>query len=216
MKLHNEFTIEADAATVWAHLLDMDGVAACLPGAKIEEFVEPNIYKGTIRVRIGPMTVDYRGQATLVEVDDAAHAATIHMRAREQKGQGSAVAVVKNHLETVPGGTRVVAETDLQITGPQAQFGKAVLEDVGGRVLIEFSRRLEEQINGARATAGRAALDGAAASTPMSSTNAHEDDEVLDLGRILSQSMAGRAARLAAAVVAAAALVALALSRRRR
>lgn len=188
MLLKNEFTVAADVDTVWAHLLDMEGVAACLPGARIEEVVPPNVYKGTIRVRIGPMTVEYRGQATLAEVDVASRSARIDLKAREARGQGSALATVRNHLEPAGSGTRVVAETDLQITGPQAQFGKGVLEDVGGRVLEEFSRRLEERMAGSTGAA-----QGRGGSTEPGGTDA---GEALDLGKILTQSAASKAAKL--------------------
>jgi carbon monoxide dehydrogenase subunit G len=214
VKLRNEFFVDADVTTVWAHLLDMEGVAACMPGATIEEVVEPGVYKGTIRVRIGPMTVDYRGQATLVEVDESAYTATMHLQAREQKGAGSAVAVVQNRLEAVPQGTRVVAETDLQITGPQAQFGKGMLEDVGGRVMVEFTRRLEEQIKAASPAAEPTASDDSGVARPVPGAS-RRDDEVLDLGRMLSESMAGKVVRAATVIAVIVAVVAL-LCRARR
>jgi carbon monoxide dehydrogenase subunit G len=154
MLLSNDFVVAADLEQVWAHLLDMEVVASCVPGARIEEVVPPSTYKGTIRLKIGPMTVEYRGQATLVEVDEGGHRATIEMKAREARGQGSALATVRNRLEPVAGGTRVIAETDLQITGPQAQFGKGVLEDVGSRILAEFSARLERVIRDGHGGAG--------------------------------------------------------------
>ena len=134
--LRNEFTVGSDLETVWTHMLDLEVVASCVPGAKIEEIEPPNVYKGAIRVRIGPMTVHYKGQATLLDVDEQARTATILLKAREARGQGSAIATIRNRLEATPDGTRVVAETDLQITGPQAQFGKGVLEDVGRKSVV--------------------------------------------------------------------------------
>ena len=229
MLLTNEFVVAADVERVWAHLLDLENVAACVPGARVEEVVPPATYKGTIRLKIGPLTVEYRGQATLVEADESAHRATIEMKAREARGQGSAVATVRNHLEQVDGGTRVVAETDLQITGPQAQFGKGVLEDVGGRILEEFSARLERQISGSdqggAAGPGAAepgALDGARAG-PAGAGRAAADggsessEDALDLNRVLAASVRARVKRVAAplAALAAAVLAVLAVLRRR-
>jgi carbon monoxide dehydrogenase subunit G len=198
MILSNQFTVGADVETVWRHLLDMEGVASCLPGATIDAAEEENAYDGSMRVRIGPMTVDYRGTASFEEIDEEAHRAKISLRAREAKGQGTAMATIQNRLEPHEGGTRVIAETDLHITGPQAQFGRGVLEDVGGRVLSEFSSRLERKIAGEgeqgaegngspRADGGRPAEAG--------------DDDALDLGPVLSESVVGRYARLAAAAV---------------
>jgi uncharacterized protein len=146
--LENEFSVAAGIDTVWRELLDMEGVASCLPGATITATDEENVYDGSMRLKIGPMRVEYRGTATLIEVDESSHTAVIALRAREAKGHGGAVATIRNRLESTPAGTRVRAQTDLHITGPQAQFGRGVIEDVGRRVLSEFSARLEQKIAG--------------------------------------------------------------------
>lgn len=211
MILRNEFTVGSDLETVWARMVDLEGMADCVPGAKIEEIEPPNVYKGAIRVRIGPMTVDYKGQATLLDVDEQARTATILLKAREARGQGSAVATVRNRLEATPEGTRVVAETDLQITGPQAQFGKGVLEDVGSRVLEEFTKRLEERIRAdARGRPNRADLTGDGAGDNLRVGRHHgAGDEALDLGRVVAQSMLDRTAKIAGVVVVLSLTVAL-------
>jgi carbon monoxide dehydrogenase subunit G len=198
MILSNQFTVGADVETVWRHLLDMEGVASCLPGATIDAAEEENAYDGSMRVRIGPMTVDYRGTASFEEIDEEAHRAKISLRAREAKGQGTAMATIQNRLEPHEGGTRVIAETDLHITGPQAQFGRGVLEDVGGRVLSEFSSRLERKIAGE----GEQGAEGNGSPRTDGGGPAEAgDDDALDLGPVLSESVVGRYARLAAAAV---------------
>jgi carbon monoxide dehydrogenase subunit G len=179
MILENEFTVGAGIDEVWRELLDMEGVASCLPGATITATEEDNVYDGSMRLKIGPMRVEYRGRATLSEVDEAAHTAVIALSAREAKGHGSAMATIRNRLEPIgadadagaggaAGGTRVIAQTDLQITGPQAQFGRGVIEDVGKRVLGDFSRRLEQKIagSGPDVAGGGAAASGAGAAAP--------------------------------------------------
>lgn len=218
MRLTNEFVVAAPPEVVWAHLLDMEGVAECVPGARIEEVVPPDTYKGKIRLKVGPMTVEYRGQATLVEVDEANRQATIQMKAREARGQGSAVATVRNRLEAVPGGTKVVAETDLDITGPQAQFGKGVLEDVGGRVLEEFTVRLERRIASAGSTEPSAAAESNGTGTARPSAAAPEEEDSLDLNRMIGASLRDRAKTLAVAAGAGGFVVVLLvlLARRRR
>ena len=148
MIIENEFTVGADIESVWRELLDMQGVASCLPGATITATGQGNVYDGSMRLKLGPMRVEYRGTATLSDVDDQSHTAVISLRAREAKGQGSAMATIRNRLEPVGEGTRVSARTELHITGPQAQFGRGVIEDVGKRVLSEFSQRLEQKIAG--------------------------------------------------------------------
>ena len=199
MILQNEFTVAADIDSVWRELLDMESVATCLPGATITGTGEQNVYDGSMRLKIGPMRVEYRGTATLSEVDEPAHTAVISLRAREAKGQGSALATIRNQLEAVDGGTRVLAETDLQITGPQAQFGRGVIEDVGKRVLGEFSRCLEEKIGGA---------PSAAESRFPTEPLARE----LDVGSLVAKAPVVRVS-VAAALLAA--LVAIVLRRRR-
>ena len=209
MLLTNEFVVAADVDTVWRHLLDMEEVAECVPGAKVEEVVPPSTYRGKIRLKIGPMTVEYRGEATLVEVDVDARRATIQMKAREARGQGSALATVRNTLAAAPGGTRVRAETELEITGPQAQFGKGVLEDVGGRILEEFTARLERRIAAAQegpGTAGASANGASATTGAPASTSVGADlgeDDTLDLNRVLASSLRDRGLKIGAVVAAA-------------
>jgi uncharacterized protein len=158
----NEFSVSADIDTVWRELLDMEGVASCLPGATIHATEEPSVYDGSMRLKIGPMRVEYRGTATLSEVDEQNHTAVISLSAREAKGQGSAMATIRNRLEPTASGTRVTAQTDLHVTGPQAQFGRGVIEDVGKRVLGEFSQRLEQRIAGSASGSAVDTSDGAA------------------------------------------------------
>ena len=197
MIITNEFTVRADIETVWRHLLDMEGVASCLPGATVTATDRENTYDGTMRLKIGPMKVEYRGSATLHEIDEQRHAAVMSLSAREAKGQGTARATIRNQLEQVGDRTRVRAETDLNITGPQAQFGRGVIEDVGGRVMNEFSRRLEEQIT--------------AEASPSSGTlpAPSRQEDALDVGAFLPR----RALTIGAVAVA---LLVLAVLLRRR
>jgi carbon monoxide dehydrogenase subunit G len=212
--IEDEFTVGADIDTVWRELLDMEGVASCLPGATITGTGEENVYDGSMRLKIGPMRVEYRGTATLSEVDEEQHTAVISLRAREAKGQGSAMATIRNRLEPVDGGTRVSAQTDLQITGPQAQFGRGVIEDVGKRVLGEFSQRLEARIagSGSEEPANGSGDDATAESPPRAQAPPPAE---LDVGSLVTTSPVVRragAGALAAALIA----LALILLRRRR
>jgi carbon monoxide dehydrogenase subunit G len=221
MIIENEFSVRADIDTVWRELLDMQGVASCLPGATITGTDRENVYDGSMRLKLGPMRVEYRGTATLSEVDEEHHTAVISLSAREAKGQGSAMATIRNHLSPVDGGTKVSAQTDLQITGPQAQFGRGVIEDVGKRVLGEFSERLEQRIAGGQVSSGVApgqdaspAAGGgtAAAQAPSASGQAPAE---LDVGSLVTSSPVVRRAGAGALALALIA-VALILLRRRR
>ena len=218
MIIENEFIVGADIETVWRELLDMEGVASCLPGATISATDQDNVYDGSMRLKLGPMRVEYRGKATLSEVDEEHHTAVISLSAREAKGHGSAMATIRNRLESVDGGTRVSAQTDLQITGPQAQFGRGVIEDVGKRVLREFSQRLEQRIAGgqelgAREEQGTDRPTEVAAPGP-SGAHAPAPAE-LDVGSLVTSSPVVR--RVGAAAIALALIaLALILLRRRR
>ena len=210
MIIENEFSVGADIDTVWRELLDMEGVASCLPGATITGTDQENVYDGSMRLKLGPMRVEYRGTATLSEVDQEHHTAVISLSAREAKGQGSAMATIRNRLEPVDGGTKVSAETDLHITGPQAQFGRGVIEDVGKRVLGEFSQRLEQRIAGQPpgedTDAGTTAAAGESSGTPA-------PDE-LDVGSLVTSSPVVRRAGAGALVLALVALAVILLRRR--
>lgn len=214
MKLTNEFTVAADADTVWRTLLDMEGVASCLPGATIQATDEEDRYEGSMRVKIGPMAVSYRGTATLAEVDEEARRAVISLRAREDRGQGTAMATITNAVQPAADGTRVTAETDLHITGPQARFGRGVMEDVAGRVLAEFSSRLERQLAGGGDGPGERSAGVGEASTPGDAPVAAPREEALDMGAMLSGSAVARYGRIAVPLVLG--LLVGALLRRRR
>jgi uncharacterized protein len=202
MKLENSFTVAAPISKTWETLLDIERVAKCLPGAQIEPGDEEGVYRGAMKVRLGPMTVNYRGTARLQDVDEDTHTASIAVQAREAKGQGTAAAVIRNQLESQNGGTRVVAVTDLKITGRQAQFGRGIMEDVASTMMGEFAKRLESEINSAGAAAATSAAGpdttpaagaaeapaGAAEPAGVEKRDSGEADEpeALDLGNVLA------------------------------
>lgn len=218
MKLTNEFTVGADPETVWRTLLDMEGVAGCLPGATIEATDEENTYKGSMRIKIGPMSVSYNGTATLAEVDDEARRAVISLRAREARGQGTAMATITNAVEAADGGARVRAETDLHVTGAQARFGRGVMEDVAGRVMKEFASRLERQLAGEGDQAAQEQeQEGAGEGAPEQGRQRAASEDALDMGAMVADSALGRYARLAAPLALGLVLLtALRLRRRAR
>jgi carbon monoxide dehydrogenase subunit G len=211
MKLENSFTVAAPIAETWETLLDIERVAKCLPGAQIEPGDEDGVYRGAMKVKLGPMTVDYRGTARLQDVDEDTHTASIAVQAREAKGQGTAAAVIRNQLESQNGGTRVVAVTDLKITGRQAQFGRGIMEDVASTMMGEFAKRLESEISSGTAAAPTA--EAAAAQD----RGREEEPEALDLGNVLASTPMVRYAGIAGvALLALLALTTLVRGRRRK
>jgi carbon monoxide dehydrogenase subunit G len=204
MKLENEFSVAAPLEETWATLLDIERVATCLPGATVEPAGEGGVYRGAMKVKLGPMTVNYEGTARLQDVDEDNHTASIAIQAREAKGQGTAAAVISNRLEQVNGRTKVTAVTDLKITGRQAQFGRAMMEDVADSMMKQFAERLEEEIR-----KGPTREPGGLEEGERAGGAGRED--VLDVGRALAGMRLVRYAGLAGLVILAVALLALLL-----
>ena len=184
MRLTNEFVVAAPLERTWATLLDVPRVAAALPGAAIEPGGADGGFRGRMKVKIGPVTAEYAGTARLEEVDEDGCAATFHVQG--SGGQGSAAATIVNRLEPVDGGTRVVVDTDLRVTGRAAQFGRGLMEDVAAALVREFAQRLEREVlAGASDDSPRPrerAETGREAGEPGSAPPLSPRNEPLDLG----------------------------------
>ncbi|HET8754364.1 MAG TPA: SRPBCC family protein [Solirubrobacteraceae bacterium] len=215
MKLENSFAVAAPLDQTWRTLLDIERVATCLPGAKLEPSDEDGVYRGAMKIKLGPMTVEYRGTARLQDVDEDNHTASIAVQGREAKGQGTAAAVIENRLEPQNGSTKVVAVTDLKITGRQAQFGRGIMEDVANTMMGEFAKRLEAEIKSggpATATAEPATEPAAAAAADRPAAAGAPEPDALDVGNVLARTATARYAG-AGVVVALVALLAVVLLR---
>ncbi len=145
MELTNEFTVDVPIDEAWTVLTDLERIAPCMPGARLDE-VKGDEYHGTVKVKVGPVTAEYRGKATFVERDDASHRAVLRAEGREARGQGNASATITAQLEPVGAATRVSVTTDLTITGRVAQFGRGVLADVSSKLLGQFVDSLETTV----------------------------------------------------------------------
>jgi carbon monoxide dehydrogenase subunit G len=167
MKLENEFTVPAPVEQAWQVLLDVERVAPCLPGASIEGS-EGDEHKGTMTIKIGPITARYAGTVKIEDADEAAHRAVMRAHARDQRGQGTAAATITSTMQEVEGGTRVHVETDMRVTGPAAQFGRGVMQDVSAKLMGRFADCLAEEIAGG-AAAPPAVEEAGGAGTPPTS-----------------------------------------------
>jgi carbon monoxide dehydrogenase subunit G len=220
MKLENEFTVPAPVDQAWQVLLDVERVAPCLPGAALEG-TEGDEHKGTMTIKIGPIKSLYSGTVKIEEADEVSHRAVMRAQARDSRGQGTAAATITSTMEEVDGGTRVRVETDMRITGPAAQFGRGVMQDVSAKLMGRFADCLAEEIAGASATAtassdaaahrlapppgpagdsaeAEAAARAQAAAGPAVSPRRSE--EVLDLGEASREAVLKRVAPVAAAM----------------
>jgi uncharacterized protein len=147
VQLEHEFTIAVPPEQAWPVLLDVERIAPCMPGATVTK-VDGSDVEGTVKVKVGPITVAYNGTATFLETDEAGRRVVIEAKGKETRGSGTASAKVTAQLRAEGDGTRVTVSTDLSITGKPAQFGRGVIIDVGGRILGQFadclSRKLAE------------------------------------------------------------------------
>ncbi|HEX5618530.1 MAG TPA: SRPBCC family protein [Solirubrobacteraceae bacterium] len=167
MKLSNDFTVPAPVERAWEVLLDVERVAPCLPGASLEG-EQDGEYAGTMKIKIGPITTSYKGTVKIEEADEAGRRAVMRAQARDSRGQGTAAATITSTMEEVEGGTRVHVETDMRVTGPAAQFGRGVMQDVSAKLMGRFADCLAAEMAGAGATAAPPAAEeagGAATAT---------------------------------------------------
>src|SRR5918992_6255029 len=145
MRLENEFTVPAPVGQAWEVLLDIERVAPCLPGATLEG-TEDGAHRGTMSIKLGPITSRYRGTVRIEEADEQARRAVLRAKARDSRGQGTAAATITSTMEEVEGGTRVHVETDMRVTGPAAQFGRGVMQEVSAKLMSRFADCLAEEI----------------------------------------------------------------------
>lgn len=145
MELTNEFRVGVPVERAWATLTDVRLIAPCMPGAELRE-VEGDEYHGVVKVKVGPITAEYRGKATFLEQDQAAHKAVLRAEGRETRGQGNASATITADLTPEGDATLVKVLTDLQITGRVAQFGRGVLADVSSKLMGQFVECLESTV----------------------------------------------------------------------
>jgi carbon monoxide dehydrogenase subunit G len=146
MELVNEFTVNAGIDTTWATLTDVERIAPCMPGAQLTE-IEGDTYRGTVSVKVGPITAKFKGEANFVEQDAAAHKAVLKAAGRDTGGKGNASALITAQLSEVSKETtHVKVTTDLTITGKVAQFGRGALADVSTKLIDQFVQQLETTV----------------------------------------------------------------------
>ncbi len=138
MQLEHSFTVPVGVDDAWRVLLDIERIAPCMPGAAIDS-VDGDDFTGTVKVKLGPIGLTYKGKASFVEKDEAAHRAVIDARGRDARGSGTATAKVTATLTESGGSTKVDVLTDLDITGKPAQFGRGVMVDVGNKLIGQFA-----------------------------------------------------------------------------
>jgi carbon monoxide dehydrogenase subunit G len=196
VQLRNSFQVPTGIDAAWEVLTDIPLLAPCMPGARLDEPGDGREFTGSVKVKVGPIGVEYRGTARVLERDDAARRMVVEGRARDVRGQGNATAVITLTAREESGTTTAEVTTDLDISGRIAQFGRGALEQVSGRLVEEFAGRL------------RAELVGGAPPPPAT--------DAVSLGTLLPGRPSPAALRYTAAAVAAAAALTVLSVRARR
>jgi uncharacterized protein len=197
MKLENEFRVDVPVEEAWRVLLDVERIAPCMPGAQLQE-VEGDEYRGIVKVKVGPITAQYKGVARITESDGTNHRAVIRAEGRDTRGQGNASATATAVLQPDGDGTRVSIDSDVTITGKVAQFGRGVIADVSAKLLDQFVACLERDV---LSSAGDSPVSNEVAESGEARTIDAPEAEPVDLLRTAGAPMLKRVVPVAAAVI---------------
>ncbi len=212
MQISTGFEIDAPFEQVWDALLDLDRVAPCVPGAEIEERVDETTARGRFRVRLGPVTANYRGTIAIEEADRERGDVVLRGQGQDTAAGGTATMVIHNHLAGNGGTTAVQMETDLKLTGRAAQIGgrRSILQSVADRMVGEFATALREELSGG----------AAAAEAPPSQASQEAPErpapDALDAGSLLRGVAADNVRYVVGAALLAGCVVGALVARRRR
>jgi len=162
MEMDHSFTVPVSPDRAWDVLLDVERIAPCMPGASVDEF-DGEVVTGRIKVKVGPVSLTYRGTAKFTERDADDKHIVLEASGKETRGAGTASATVQASLEPEPDGqaTKVSMHTTMNVTGRPAQFGRGVMVEVGGKIVEQFAQNLRQLI-----------ADGGTAATPEAGAEA--------------------------------------------
>jgi carbon monoxide dehydrogenase subunit G len=178
MDLTHSFTVPTSVDDAWALFMDLEAVGGCFPGATVTEVTDEG-FSGTVKVKLGPIAMQYAGSGSFVERDDSAHKAVIEAKGKDKRGNGTAGATVTIQLSPDGSGTRADVTTDLSVTGKPAQFGRGVMQDVSDKLLGQFVACIEKRLGEAgpqaepepeAAVSSATTVVGSAESRPAEST----------------------------------------------
>ena len=148
MKIENSFEVPVPASEAWALLMNIEDVVGCLPGAQLGEVVDESTYKGTFKARIGPISVTLAGTVEFEERDEARRVGRLKGQASDTRGRGGAVSLITFQLRENVESTQVDIETDLQLSGALAQYGRGagMVSNLAGRIIDQFAECLRSRI----------------------------------------------------------------------
>lgn len=146
MEFDHEFTVPVPVSQAWAVLLDVERIAPCMPGATLDS-IDGEEFAGRLRVKLGAMTITYKGTAKILSADEQSHTVVIEGTGKEARGSGTASSTVQAELHDEGEQTRVTVHTKLNVTGKPAQFGRNILSEVGGKLIGRFADNLAKEIS---------------------------------------------------------------------
>jgi carbon monoxide dehydrogenase subunit G len=226
VQLEHEFTVPASLDEVWKAVVDPERVAPCMPGATLKE-VEGDSFKGTVKVKLGPISLLYKGSGEFLEKDEAAHKVVIKASGKDARGAGTAAATVTVTLTGNGDSTHGSVSTDLQVTGKPAQFGRGMISEVGGKILDTFATSLADRLGSPEPAAsggsGSSGSSGSSAGTTepapaeepesdrpkLTTVKPAPETEALDLMDFAGASVAKRLAPVIAGVAVLVAVIAI-------
>jgi carbon monoxide dehydrogenase subunit G len=213
MEFENTFVVDAPVEEVWDLLLDVERIAPCMPGAQVLEQTGEDAFKVAVKVKLGPMTMNYKGDVEILDKDAAAHQATMRAKAKEARGQGTASASIRMALAGQDHGTRASIVTDMQMSGKAAAMGQGVIQDVAASLTDTFAKNLAALVEGA----GQATVEAPAAE-PGAHAAQGGGSSALPAGKIAAGVVAGRLRdpRVAGALAVLILLLGIAIGRSRR
>jgi len=161
VEFDNEFEVPVPIDQAWDILMDIEGIAPCVPGAELTEVVDEKTYKGKISVKLGPVALTFNGQTTFEELDVANYSAKLKAQGTDAKGRGGAHANVAFHMEPSDNGTKVIIATSLQLSGAVAQYGRGVgmVKDLSQQIIGQFAENLKKNVIDAEADESGDAAD---------------------------------------------------------
>jgi uncharacterized protein len=200
MNFENTFEVDAPIDQVYDALMDVERVAPCVPGAQVLDRKSDDAYEVAIKVKVGPMSMLYKGTVEIVDRQPEQHRAQMRAKARESRGQGNADAQVHMALTSDNGKTHGTIDTDVKLSGKAAAMGGGVIKEVSGKLVDQFAKNLAEMLGEGSAstkpTPEAAAAAGPAtptADTPTSSTTAEPaESDALDVGNLVGPMVVAR------------------------
>lgn len=148
MQIENSFAVKAPPDRVYEFLLDVNNVVSCVPGAELSEVVDPNTFKGKVRIKVGPVTVSYNGTARITSRDADTRTATLEAEGRETTGSGTAQATTIMAVAADGDLSKVTLTTDFTVVGRIAQFGRGIMEDVSRHLVGQAAECIQSKLEG--------------------------------------------------------------------